>query len=1023
MSESKLTTSEKISLERSTNLNSELLFFKNDVLGDIKQVETKLSKIIIKETDDTEKKLIQFQNRLDSLTQKLFNLSNSYSDNALNKEKLEALYQFRSKMEDTLNNFEYRLSSTAKDLVDAINKYDRIVNNNIYYQGVVGTSNARFRNLHDFIDYTLTNISQLNIFKDKIVGIDFKQYKAKLDSMIEGLNKQIKEIISNNKIFTIHYVDDLEQKMKSIYNLQEQRIFDLKIRNTQECNDLLKLTERLIREWDKIGTIKNEIDITFEKYSENFKHNFMSTDNKINQCIKDYNEMKKKFDLLIEFMKGVKSGVGGGFGPNMTFNEFVNYKENTPLHKMKKTAVSYLKKYIVGEMGMDQLTHLSRKQHKRINNLENNQYNVNNNPKSSKFIRKNTINNISHFNFNNNYNSCNNDINNNKVNQQQNFLSKSISQELLNNNNLKVSVNSADDKVINKLEIKKSSFERVNALKFNNKKNVEDIGKNEINYNNILKDKIFNNNIMPLNKTINLNLQKTKFILDNQNNNIKSKNEDIKDIEITNKSNLNGKKLLDFDSINEVVEEKIEINIDDNEEEKKQRLKGRNKDKVKFLNQTTFNNLNHIEENENEHLLSEGEEKKEKKIGNNIILVESHTNDINYNSQIPENQKNTKDETKNNNINENKLEEYKKNSNNSFKESTNFNNKDDYNIIVENEEKENEKDEKEERLKIKKEEKDNKEVINDYKAKEEKKDKYEIPKECLKISNFQDKENDTNINNFERYNDSINNISRTNYDKNTFFDIISSKNTIYDEKEKNDNYINNTKDKEPNLINPKDKMNLHKLLRGDPKAIGSITIVNNKGEGIKLARDKNNSLTSKKRKDDDGIINLSINKDQIKSNSGINFYPSSNPINKDNLEYFEDVFQNNNMQENNDLNYNINYDINNYSKKENKMNNTEFRTITSNRNQRNSQKLHIVNLPGIIDTRKKRNNFQKQIYGYNEAYNQILELRKINYDNDLYRKNKGPIKYDNSRNNKLFNEDKLRLNSYNGIINNNNGSF
>ena len=81
MIESKLTTSEKMPVEKSTNLNSELLFFKNDVLGDIKQVETKLSKIIIKETDDTEKKLIQFQNRLDSLTQKLFNLSNSFSDN------------------------------------------------------------------------------------------------------------------------------------------------------------------------------------------------------------------------------------------------------------------------------------------------------------------------------------------------------------------------------------------------------------------------------------------------------------------------------------------------------------------------------------------------------------------------------------------------------------------------------------------------------------------------------------------------------------------------------------------------------------------------------------------------------------------------------------------------------------------------------------------------------------------------------------------------------------------------------
>ena len=591
-------------------------------------------------------------------------------------------------------------------------------------------------------------------------------------------------------------------------------------------------------------------------------------------------------------------------------------------------------------------------------------------------------------------------------------------------------------------------FQKVNTLKFNNKKNDEYIEKNEINDNSNLKDKIFKNNIMPLNKTINLNLQKTKFILDNQNNNIKSKNEDIKDIELTNKSNLNGKKLLDFDSINEVVEEKIEINVDENEEEKKPRLKGRSKGKVKFLNQTTFNNLKHIEENENEHLLSD-EEKREKKIGNNIILIESYTNDINYNSLSPENQKNAKEQTKKNNINENILEKFKKNSNDSIKKSTNFNNNVDYNIIVEKEEKENEKEfkttekqekqekeenaekeEKEEKerecLNIKKEEKDNKKVINDYKAKEEKKDKKKVQKESLKISTFQEKENNTNINNFESYNDSINNISRTNYDKNTFFDIISSKNTIFDEKEKNDNYINNTKDKEPNLINPKDKMNLHKLLRGDPKAIGNIAIVNNKGEEIKLAMDKSNSLTAKKRKNDDGKINLNNKKDQIKSNSGINFYPSTNPINKDNLEYFEDVFHNDNMEENSDLNYNINYDTNNYTKKENKMNNTEFRTITSSRNQRNSQKLHIVNLPGIIDTRKKGNDFQKRIYGYNEAYNQILELRKINNDNDLYRKNKGLIKYDNSRNNKLFNDNKLRLNSYNRIINNNtnkNGSF
>ena len=321
MSEPKLTIVDKPILNQRHSVNPELLFFKNDILGDLKQIESKLSKKIIQESDERDRKLIDFQNRLDALTQKLFNLSNTTSENTLFKEKLESLYQFRSKIESTINNLEFKLNTTTKELVDAINKYDRIVHNNIFYQGVVGSSNAKFRNLHDFIDYVLTNISQLNIFKDKIVGIDFKNYQAKLDSMIIGLNKQIKEIISNNKIFTIRCIDDLEQKMKSHFNLYEQKVFELKIRNTEECSDLQRLTQNLIKEWEKISTIKNEIDVTFTKYNENYRHHHKLTESKLNECLKEYNEMKRKFDLLVEFMKGVKSGVGGGFGSNITLEK------------------------------------------------------------------------------------------------------------------------------------------------------------------------------------------------------------------------------------------------------------------------------------------------------------------------------------------------------------------------------------------------------------------------------------------------------------------------------------------------------------------------------------------------------------------------------------------------------------------------------------------------------------------------------------------------------------------------------
>ena len=94
------------------------------------------------------------------------------------------------------------------------------------------------------------------------------------------------------------------------------------------------------------------------------------------------------------------------------------------------------------------------------------------------------------------------------------------------------------------------------------------------------------------------------------------------------------------------------------------------------------------------------------------------------------------------------------------------------------------------------------------------------------------------------------------------------------------------------------------------------------------------------------------------------------------------------------------------------MNNTELRPIINNR-QLNNTKIHIVNLEyKKIEKDDKTNKNSDR--GANEAFNQILELRKINYENDLYRKSKGPKLNDNNKNFK--NNNNFRL--YNGIINN-----
>ena len=60
-----------------------------------------------------------------------------------------------------------------------------------------------------------------------------------------------------------------------------------------------------------------------------------------------------------------------------------------------------------------------------------------------------------------------------------------------------------------------------------------------------------------------------------------------------------------------------------------------------------------------------------------------------------------------------------------------------------------------------------------------------------------------------------------------------------------------------------------------------------------------------------------------------------------------------------------------------------------------------MNLPEIHENTK--NDYYRKIRDdFNEGWNQIKELRKINYENDLYRKNRGPKISQSLRNKKLY---------------------
>ena len=111
---------------------------------------------IISEKEPTDgKKIVQIEASVDALTKKFFSMSSFYSENITMKDKIDNLFQNISKLEGAMFTHDFRISSLEKDLVTAINKYDKIIEKSIYYPGLIGANNAKFNTFHNFIDFVM----------------------------------------------------------------------------------------------------------------------------------------------------------------------------------------------------------------------------------------------------------------------------------------------------------------------------------------------------------------------------------------------------------------------------------------------------------------------------------------------------------------------------------------------------------------------------------------------------------------------------------------------------------------------------------------------------------------------------------------------------------------------------------------------------------------------------------------------------------------------------------------------------
>ena len=819
-------------------LNSELLFFKNEILGDLKQLENKILKKLDIKTDGTQKKLIEVNATVDALTKKFFTMSGFYSENITMKDKIDDLYQKISKLEETIYNHDFRITSIGKDLVTAINKYDRIIEKSIYYPGVIGTNNSKFNTFHNFIDYVMMNISQLNLFKDKTMGIDLKQYKNKLEATIDGFKKQTEEIITNNRTYTSKLIKNLENKFKNDFELYDQRLFNLKIKNTEQVMGIEKLTKNLLNEASKLNDMKNNIEKTYQASSQILRLHYVYTENRINQCVKDYDDIRKGLDLIMEALKGLK----GGSIANLSeiLREFGKLGDNKKDSNKKIKAESLLKKYIVGEMNMEQISQLSKKSssniifndlRSNINNIFSDSINSDNISNSKSNLKRMNTRSVIKFDSNKfsfGRDNQKSDSKSNKINifssqrivfnkkpEFEKKLTSSINLKTLKSNNSDINVN----KGYNKMQTTFFGENKISNFELEPNKQFQDFKKNKV---NLFDEKISLSNEIPQNSSL--------FTKGQKNNNF-----NIKPVSIIKESVSEYKNEMH----QQEKEDKENINKKKSEEEKNNKL-----DKSR-------ENKDNISLNKNKKEIPEKE-----KISNK--LKKSHK-EIDKTEESP----NKKEVISN------------------LDEQTILSTITEHDIITPKGEEEKELTEEPKKENIN----------NKNKTNQKKEDKKEEGKEKEKINEIKKKNIDIQSENkeYNSRNEDLKNIKNINLPFDNTFPKINKDNNFYLEIEnKSTNEPKKENQKNNIIINKESKIGLQKLLKGERSALNSFKLIT-KGEDIKIpkiqSQENERKLTTTKSR---------TNKD-IKSSSSTNFFKiNNNKLNNDfKFDIIENLFENN----------------------------------------------------------------------------------------------------------------------------------
>ena len=290
-----------ITQESRLNEINEFNLFKNEIFGNLREIETKLdAKININQSkliDDIEAQSIKMNNLINNNKEMLLSILSQ----KLKIEKIAELESFKNKMDAMMITHEVRIKNNLEEISRIKLRYDKIVSENLYVSGFIGNS-CQFRNLSEYLSYNISEVSKLKLEKEQLKK-DIKDLKSKFEGLMKNMITLNDKSIQLCNKYTDNKKGEFEKLIENYTNEMSQKNVDNKMMICQFTENAQKTEKKFKEEFNKLLDMKSEfINIIEEKFNDIRKYhdelNRKVIDTNLDICIH-----KKKIENINERIK------------------------------------------------------------------------------------------------------------------------------------------------------------------------------------------------------------------------------------------------------------------------------------------------------------------------------------------------------------------------------------------------------------------------------------------------------------------------------------------------------------------------------------------------------------------------------------------------------------------------------------------------------------------------------------------------------------------------------------------------